>query len=104
MLVLPSKDRSEGFGLTLLEANATGKPAIGAAVGGIPSVIRDGYNGALVPQNDPRALSSKLTELLDGDAQILMEMGKNGRALAESLDWSVVAREVEELYESVLST
>jgi len=102
VLVLPSKDRSEGFGLTLLEANATGKPAIGSAVGGIPSVIRDGYNGALVPHNSPRALASKLLELLDGDARRLVEMGKNGRALAESLDWSIVAKETEELYQSVL--
>jgi len=104
ILVLPSKDRSEGFGLTLLEANATGKPAIGSSVGGIPSIIRDGYNGALVPENNPRALSSKLVELLYGDDPILTQMGKNGRALAESLDWSVVAREVEGLYQSILTT
>ena len=89
VLVLPSKDRSEGFGLTLLEANATGKPVIGSHVGGIPSVIRDGYNGLLVPPNDPRALASKLSELLDRDRSRLVEMGRNGRELAETLDWSL---------------
>jgi len=104
MLVLPSKDRSEGFGLTLLEANASGKPVIGSAVGGIPSVIRDGYNGALVPQNDPCALSSKLAQLLEGDPHRLTQMGENGRSLAESLDWAMVARETEELYQSLMIT
>jgi len=103
LLVLPSKDRSEGFGLTLLEANATGKPVIGSHVGGIPSVIRDGYNGLLIPPNDPRTLASKLSELLDRDGHRLIEMGKNGRVLAETLDWSLVARNTEKLYESVLS-
>jgi glycosyltransferase involved in cell wall biosynthesis len=103
VLVLPSKDRSEGFGLTLLEANATGKPVIGSHVGGIPGVIRDGYNGLLVPPNDPRALASKLSELLDKDDQRLIEMGKNGRKLAETLDWSHVAISIEKVYESVLS-
>ena len=102
MLVLPSKDRSEGFGLTLLEANASGKPVIGSAVGGIPSVIQDGYNGALVPQNDPRALSSKLAQLLEGESHRLTQMGRNGRLLAEALDWAIVARETDELYQSVL--
>jgi len=103
VLVLPSKDRSEGFGLTLLEANATGKPVIGSHVGGIPGVIRDGYNGLLVSPNDPRALASKLSELLDKDDQRLIEMGKNGRTLAETLDWSHVAISTEQVYESVLS-
>jgi len=104
MLVLPSKDRSEGFGLTLLEANASGKPVIGSAVGGIPSVIRDGYNGALVPQNNPSALSSKLAQLLEGESYRLIQMGKNGRSLSETLDWAIVARETEKLYQSVLVT
>ena len=103
VLVLPSKDRSEGFGLTLLEANATGKPVIGSNVGGIPSVIRDGYNGLLVPPNDPRALASKLSELLVRDDHRLIEIGKNGRELAETLDWSLIAISTEKLYESVLS-
>ena len=103
VLVLPSKDRSEGFGLTLLEANATGKPVIGSHVGGIPSVIRDGYNGLLVPPNDPRALASKLSGLLGRDDYRLIEMGKNGRELAETLNWSQVAISTEKLYASVLS-
>jgi glycosyltransferase involved in cell wall biosynthesis len=60
VLVLPSKDRSEGFGLTILEANATGKPAIGSSVGRMPSVIQDGYNGSLVPPNDPAALAQAI--------------------------------------------
>ena len=103
LLVLPSKDRSEGFGLILLEANATGKPVIGSNVGGIPSVIRDGYNGLLVPPNDPRALANELSDLFDRDGHRLVEMGKNGRELAETLDWSLVAKRTEEVYELALS-
>jgi glycosyltransferase involved in cell wall biosynthesis len=104
ILVLPSKDRSEGFGLTLLEANASGKPVIGTSVGGILSVIQDGFNGALVPPNDPETLACKLKELLCGPDRRLIEMGMNGRMFAENLDWSVVAERTEKLYASVLSS
>jgi len=103
LLVLSSKDRSEGFGLTILEANATGKPAIGTMVGGIPSVIRDGYNGLLVPPNDPSALAEAIKRVL-GDDELIKRMGINGRTVAERHDWSIVAEQTEELYKRALAT
>jgi glycosyltransferase involved in cell wall biosynthesis len=103
VLVLPSKDRSEGFGLTILEANATGKPAIGTTVGGIPSVIRDRYNGLLVPPNDPSALADAIRRTISDD-DLLKQMGKNGRVFAEQHDWSVVAARTEDLYKRALTT
>ena len=97
LFALPSKNRSEGFGLTILEANATGKPALGTRVGGIPSVIHDGYNGLLVSPNDPEALAEAIREALEND-DLLKQMGKNGRAFAEQHDWSIVAKQTEQLY------
>jgi len=37
--------RAEAYGMAFAEANAFGVPAIGTATGGIPSIIRDGFNG-----------------------------------------------------------
>lgn len=102
LLVLPSKDRSEGFGLTILEANATGKPAIGTNVGGIPSVIQNGYNGLLVPPNDPGALAGAIRRMNE-EKDMLREMGKNGRKLAEQHDWSIVAEWTEILYKRAVA-
>jgi len=102
LLALPSKDRSEGFGLTILEANATGKPAIGTTVGGIPSVIRDGYNGLLVPPNDHNALAQTIKKALSDD-DLLKRMGRNGRAFAEQHDWSIVAEQTENVYKRALT-
>lgn len=102
ILVLPSKDRSEGFGLTILEANATGKPAIGTTVGGIPSVIRNGYNGLLVPPDDPQALAQAMKRVLT-DEDLLEDMGKNGRTFAEQHDWLMVAEQTESLYRRALA-
>jgi glycosyltransferase involved in cell wall biosynthesis len=101
LLVLPSKDRSEGFGLTILEANACGKPAIGSNVGGIPDVIHHGRNGLLVPPNDPKALSNALVLLVEDDS-LRTEMGRNGRRFAEEHDWSKVADATEKIYDEAL--
>ncbi len=101
-LVLPSKDMSEGFGLTLLEANATGKPVVASTVGGIPSVVKDGYNGLLVQPNDPKQLAQALLKL-EKDRAWTRVLGRNGRIFAESHDWSTTAAQTEEIYKEILS-
>jgi glycosyltransferase involved in cell wall biosynthesis len=102
VLVLPSKDMSEGFGLTLLEANASGKPVIASRVGGIPSVVRDKHNGILVPPNDPKALSEAILEMIR-DPRKTRDMGRNGREFAEAHDWKRVAADTEAVYEEALA-
>ena len=101
-LVLPSKDMSEGFGLTLLEANASGKPVIASRVGGIPDVVRDGYNGILVPPNDPNALAAGIRGLMMNPENARL-MGRNGRKHAEAHDWKKVGALTEQVYEEALA-
>jgi glycosyltransferase involved in cell wall biosynthesis len=101
-LVLPSKDMSEGFGLTLLEANASGKPVIASNVGGIPSVVRCGHNGFLVEPNNPRDLAKAILRLQENPRKT-REMGRNGRRFAESHDWKVTASQTERVYREILS-
>jgi glycosyltransferase involved in cell wall biosynthesis len=97
VLALPSKDMSEGFGLTLLEANASGRPCIGSDTGGIPEVIHDGYNGRLVQPNDSRALAEGILSLYE-NKDVRGRMRENSRKLALSYDWKVVADKMETTY------
>jgi len=101
LLVLPSTDRSEGFGLILLEANATGKPVVASRVGGIPSVVKHGSNGLLVAPNNPNVLAETVYDLLK-DEKKLLEMGLNGRRVAEAHSWKGIAKKIEELYKELL--
>lgn len=55
----------EGFGITIVEAMATGLVCVCGAVGGIPEIIEDGVNGYLVPKHDVEALVAKLEYLID---------------------------------------
>jgi glycosyltransferase involved in cell wall biosynthesis len=58
LLVHPAAD--EALGIVVLEALDRGIPVIAARAGGIPEVIRDGFNGLLVPANDEFALGHAL--------------------------------------------
>lgn len=61
-IVMPS--RWEGLPIAMLESMAAGKAVVATAVGGIPSVLRDGINGRLVPAGDRSALKAAVTEII----------------------------------------
>jgi phosphatidylinositol alpha-1,6-mannosyltransferase len=79
VFALPSS--GEGFGFVFLEAMALGKPAVGAARGGIPDLIEDGVNGFLVPPDDPERLVAALRALLL-DESLRRTMGERARRQA----------------------
>jgi len=94
ILVIPSivvAGHTEGLGVVTLEAMACGTPAIGTNVGGIPDVIKDGYNGFLVPPKSSDALATKIIDILSN--QELQEFfRKNGiRTVKENFSWNIVS-------------
>lgn len=95
--VLPSRDSSEGFGLVLLEAMASGKAVIGTSVGGIPELVQNGRNGILVEPNNPEALGEAILDLCADDEK-RSTMGRSGREFALSHSWEDVAGRVESIY------
>ena len=107
MLILPSirtsTGRVEGLGMVLLEAAATGIPAIGSRVGGIPEGIVDGQTGFLVAERDIDALSGRINDLLDQPA-LRTRMGMQARAFVERrFDIRRQNETLEDLYDAVVS-
>jgi len=80
VFVLPSLDRSEAFGLVLLEAMQSGLPVVASAIegSGVGSVVVDGGTGLLVRPADADALARALARMRD--AQARSELGSAGRA------------------------
>jgi glycosyltransferase involved in cell wall biosynthesis len=70
--------RSEGLGIALLEAMATGLPVVGFAVGGVPEIVVDGTTGMLCPPDDVAALGATMREAVASPAK-LAEMGAAAR-------------------------
>lgn len=81
--VLVNASEAEPFGLTVLEAQASGVAVAAAAGGGIPDFVTDRRNGLLFPPADVAALSGVLAELL-GDVELRLRLGRQARADAEA--------------------
>ena len=92
MWVKVTTSSKEGWGLTVLEANACGTPVIASNVPGLRDAIRDGETGLLYPYGDVQALAEKTTLLLR-DEKVRGRLGANALSWAEKFDWDVVADE-----------
>jgi glycosyltransferase involved in cell wall biosynthesis len=96
LFILPSA--AEGLSVALLEAMATGLPAISTNVGGAPDIIKHGQNGWLVPPDHPPALQTALLTLL-GNTTLRSKMGKAARQqVVGRYSLPVVAARLRELY------
>ncbi len=81
----------EGLGIVYLEASATGLPVVGGDSGGAPDAILEGETGYVVGGRDVRALSERLTALLQDPAGA-KAMGEKGRAWVErDWNWDLIA-------------
>lgn len=72
--------RSEGVGLSIMEASLALLPVVATNVGGIPEVVNEN-NGILVQPESPIELADALNKILDNNL-LRKEMGENGRKYA----------------------
>jgi N-acetyl-alpha-D-glucosaminyl L-malate synthase BshA len=62
LFLLPTQ--SESFGLSALEALASGVPVVGTNAGGLPEVVRDGETGALCAVGDVESMATAGIDIL----------------------------------------
>jgi glycosyltransferase involved in cell wall biosynthesis len=101
--VLVNPSDVEGLPLVVLEAMMAGTPVVATAAGGVPSIVRNGETGRLVPVGDPEALAEAVLDDIR-DREEATRMADRARALAEDrfgLERMVAAHE--ELYRQVLN-
>jgi len=99
--VLVHPARSEGFGLTLIEAMSHGLAVVATAADGPRSIVRDGVDGLLTPVSDPGALA-EATERVLGDDGLRQDMAAAGRAAAVHRTAEVMVDQTAAFYDEVL--
>lgn len=78
MHVIAALSHNEGYGLTPLEAMASGAAVLTSEAGAWKEIIRDGIDGFVTPTGDQSAISARLGEMLS-DPEALEKMGHQGR-------------------------
>ena len=82
----------EGWGITVIEANACGVPVVAARVPGLRDAVVDGETGVLVPLGDREAMARALIDLLH-DRERRERLAGNAVARSRLYTWENTARE-----------
>lgn len=95
VFVQPSLE--EAFGITVLQAMASGLPVIASEVGGLPEIVDPGVTGLLVPPGDVPALTHAMNELL-GDPSRQRSLGAAALRVAAQFGEDRFAADVAAVY------
>ena len=100
LFLLPSQ--SESFGLSALEALASGTPVVGSKAGGLVEVVKEGVTGALREVGDVDAMASASVEILS-DRDRWQTMSRDAAADARvRFSRDDIVRQYEALYEDAV--
>jgi len=80
----------EGWGITVIEANAMNTPVIGSNVPGLRDSIKNGETGYLVEAGNEDDLVSKISELIDDKAK-LNKFSSNAKNWSLNFSWQTSA-------------
>ena len=89
--------------ISVIEALATGLCVVSTDVGGLPYLLQDGVDALLVPRDDPHAMAAAVRRIIE-DPALAERLSRNGRAKAETFDWSRVMPKWRKLISRVAST
>jgi len=102
IVTLPSY--REGVPRTLLEAGSMGKPLVTTDVTGCREVVKNNFNGFLVPARNPIELAKAIEKLIN-NKQLREQFGKNSREyIKKNFDIKIVVSKYLELYNFVLTS
>lgn len=99
LFVMPS--RKESFGVSAVEASATGLPGVAARVGGIPEIIEDGITGLLIEPEDEKGFAKAIVTLAE-NKDLRKKMGIMGRKRAKKkFNWNNSLNRMLDVYNKV---
>lgn len=91
----------EGWGISVIEANACGTPAIAYDVPGLRDSVRHGFNGLLVEDGNVKALADAIVKVLE-DEGLRGRLSRNAIRWAKRFSWDRSAEKFERLIKSLV--
>jgi len=91
-MVAVAPSPKEGWGLTVIEANACGTPVVASRSPGLTESVQDGVTGILVPHGNVKALADAIAGLLE-DRPRRLAMAEAGLRWAHEFTWERCYRE-----------
>lgn len=101
ILVLPSVDKSEAFGVVVLEAMSSGLAVITSDLAGVRSVVDKRKTGLLVKPSSVDNLVDMIRHLL-ANPPLMEQYGQEGRAkVMQKYTWDIVGEKLDRLVRSM---
>lgn len=100
VLVLPSINSTELFGMVQVEAMTCGTPAVASDIPGVRCAVKETGMGRIVPPRDPQALAQAVSDILDRPDAFV----GNPDAIRQRYGPETVARLYESLFQELLSS
>ena len=98
IFVLPSIDKSEAFGVVLIEAMACAKPVVASNLPGVRNVVTKKVDGRLVKPKDAEGLAEQIKYLLENKNDAF-KYGQAGRKkVEENYSWPRIVDQIIKLY------
>lgn len=88
---------TESFGLVALEAQASGVPVVGSAVGGLKAIVKHGQTGFLVLPGASESFAERAWMVLS-DSRLAVGMGRLAVCSSGDFAWDRSAGELHDLY------
>jgi glycosyltransferase involved in cell wall biosynthesis len=90
----------EGFGLIIVESLASGTPALGTPVGGIPEILKGLDENLVFPEPTAVAIADRIQSILDG--KITLPDRAACRAHARRYDWTAVGPQLLKIFHQAI--
>lgn len=103
VLVVPSTSRLEAFGISAVEAMASGTPVIVSDIPGVREIIDDGVQGLRAEPMNPEDIAARIRTVLE-DRKRRDAMGKEAVSRAKVFSSGIVAERMLRVYSDILSS
>ena len=104
MDIIALSSLNEGTPVSLIEAQAAGKPIVSTNVGGVENIVIENETALLAPNNDLGAFTSQLSRLVESEAMRETMSQKGWDFVHQQFHFSRLVDDMKNLYNNLLSS